>query len=153
MECFVEILYKIRQTFTGNSVIKFHGRKQRVPASSTPNPHPAVVRGVWGIQKPPSPAALLGNPSPFDRGCDLRSDVATRWISHIIIFVAKGRSGGRLWFVGELLQFWCSDSIHFLFILLLSSETFSIKLILININQTIFKHTHLSLQCNKNVSL
>lgn len=72
---------------------------------------------------------------------------------HIIIFVAKRRSGGPHWFVGELLQFWCSDSIQFLFILLFSSETFSIKLTLININQTIFKHTHLSLQCNKNVSL
>lgn len=72
---------------------------------------------------------------------------------HIIIFVAKGRSGGHHWFVGELLQFWCSDSIRFLFILLFSGDSFSIKLILININQTIFKHTHLSLQCNKNVSL
>lgn len=72
---------------------------------------------------------------------------------HIIIFVVKGRSGGRHWFGGEPLQFWCSDSIHFFFILLFSSETFSIELILININQTIFKHTHLSLQCNKNVSL
>lgn len=71
---------------------------------------------------------------------------------HIIIFVAKGRSGGHHWFVEGLLQFRCSDSVHFLF-LLFSSEAFSIKLILININQTIFKHTHLSLQCNKNVSL
>lgn len=76
-----------------------------------------------------------------------------RELQHIIIFVAKRRSGGPHWFVGELLQFWCSDSIQFLFILLFSSETFLIKLILININQTIFKHTHLSLQCNKNVSL
>lgn len=28
---------------------------------------------------------------------------------HIIIFVAKRRSGGPHWFVGELLQFWCSE--------------------------------------------
>lgn len=31
VECFVEIPYKIRQTLSGNSVIKFHGRKQKVP--------------------------------------------------------------------------------------------------------------------------
>lgn len=52
-----------------------------------------------------------------------------RELQHIIIFVAKRRSGGPHWFVGELLQFWCSDSIQFLFILLFSSETFLIKLI------------------------
>lgn len=41
---------------------------ERRGKSPAPNPRPAVGRGTCGVQKPPSPAALSGDPSPCDRG-------------------------------------------------------------------------------------
>lgn len=41
---------------------------ERRGKSPAPNPRPAVGRGTCGVQKPSSPAALSGDPSPCDRG-------------------------------------------------------------------------------------